>query len=59
MSEEDSQQDTSNFEDQFKSFLAQNKIDTTSLAGTKEESRLIRNAEDQRTIAILKAVMND
>ena len=54
MSEEDSQQD--NFEDQFKAFLAQNKIDTSGLAGTKEEGRLLRSAEDQRTVSILKAV---
>ena len=54
MSEDDSQQD--NFEDQFKAFLAQNKIDTSALAGTKEEGRLLRNAEDQRTVSILKAV---
>ena len=53
MSEEEA---TNNVEEQFQKFLADNKIDTSALAGTKEGSRLLSKAKDQRTVAILKAV---
>ncbi len=42
MSEDNNQQD--NFEDQFKQFLADNKIDTSALSGTKLEGKLVRDA---------------
>ena len=45
-----------NIEDQFKQFLADNKIDVSALQGTKEENTLLTDAKDQRTIGILKAV---
>ena len=60
MSEEDIQEtNSSNFEDQFKQFLAENKIDTSALAGTKDEDKMLREAEDQRTKSILKAVSRE
>ena len=45
-----------NIEDEFKRFLADNKIDTSALKGTKQENGMLTDAKDQRTIAILKAV---
>jgi hypothetical protein len=48
--------ETPNVEDQFRQFLADNRIDVSALAGTKEEARLLSEAKDQRTLAILKAV---
>ncbi len=45
-----------NIEDQFKQFLADNKIDVSALKGTKEEARFFKDVEDQRSIGILKAV---
>ena len=53
MSEEDG---ASNVEEQFQKFLADNKIDTSALAGTKEADRLAKTAKDQRVISILRAV---
>lgn len=55
MSEEQDQQ-TPNVEDQFREFLADNRIDVSALAGTKEEARLLTEAKDQRTLGIIKAV---
>jgi hypothetical protein len=48
-----------NIEDQFKQFLADNKIDTSALSGTKDEGKLLKDAKDQRTLGILKAVSLD
>lgn len=44
-----------NIDQEFKDFLANNKIDTTSLAGTKEEKNLF-NVQDQRVMGIVRAV---
>ena len=43
-------------QDEFKQFLADNKIDVSALAGTKEEERFYKNVEDQRALGIVKAV---
>ena len=43
-------------QDEFKQFLADNKIDISALAGTKEEERFYKNVEDQRALGIVKAV---
>ena len=43
-------------EDQFKKFLADNKIDVSALSGTKEEARLYKDVEEQRALGIVKAV---
>ena len=43
-------------EDQFKKFLADNKIDVSALSGTKEEGRFYKDVEDQRALGIVKAV---
>ena len=56
MSEDHQEETSSNVEDQFRQFLAEYKIDISSLAGTKEEDRLLTDAKDQRTLGILKAV---
>ncbi len=45
-----------NTEDQFKKFLADNRIDISALKGTPEEKRFIGEAKDQRNVAIAKAV---
>ena len=45
-----------NVEDQFKQFLADNKIDVSALKGTKEEQRFFKEVEDQRVVGITKAV---
>ena len=45
-------------EEQFKKFLADNKIDLSALEGTKDKDRLMQEAKDQRTLGILKAVRN-
>lgn len=43
-----------NIEEQFKQFLAENKIDISSLEGTKEKA--LFNPTEQRNISILRAV---
>ena len=43
-------------QDQFKQFLADNKIDVSALAGTKEEERFYKDVENQRALGIVKAV---
>ena len=43
-------------EDQFKRFLADNKIDVSALSGTKEEARFYKDVEEQRALGIVKAV---
>ena len=48
-----------NIEEQFQKFLADNKIDTTSLAGTKHADRLVNDAKEQRNLAILKSVSKE
>ena len=48
-----------NIEDQFQKFLADNKIDISALQGTKEKDKLLRDAKDQRNLAIVKAVSKD
>ncbi len=45
-----------NIEDQFAQFLADNKIDTSALKGTKEHDRFVQNAKEQRVLGILKQV---
>ena len=45
-----------NIEDQFSKFLADNKIDISALEGTKEKSKLLAEAKEQRNLAIAKAV---
>jgi hypothetical protein len=42
-------------ESEFKEFLDRNKIDISSLKGTKQEDSFL-NAKDKRTVSILKAV---
>jgi hypothetical protein len=39
-----------------KQFLADNKIDVSALAGTKEEERFFKDVENQRALGIVKAV---
>ena len=51
-----SEDQSDNVEEQFQKFLADNKIDTSALAGTKEGDRLVKDAKTQRNISILKAV---
>ena len=46
----------SSVEDQFKQFLAENKIDVSALKGTKEEERFFKDVENQRSLGIVKAV---
>ena len=46
----------SSVEDQFKQFLADNKIDVSALKGTKEEERFFKDVENQRALGIVKAV---
>ena len=43
-------------QDEFKQFLAENKIDVSALAGTKEEDRFYKDVENQRAFGIVKAV---
>ena len=45
----------SEIEDQFRQFLADNRIDTSALKGTADGDRLVRDVKDQRVISILKA----
>ena len=53
MSEDSS---SSSVEDQFKQFLADNRIDVSALKGTKEEERFFKDVENQRSLGIVKAV---
>lgn len=43
-------------EDQFRQFLADNKIDVSALSGTKEEERFFKDVENKRALGIVKAV---
>ena len=45
-----------NIEQKFNQFLEENKIDISSLKGTKDEGRLQEEAQKQRNLAILKLV---
>ena len=50
------EQENNNIDDQFKKFLADNKIDISALQGTKDQDRLLSEAKDQRTMGIIKQV---